>query len=191
MRRPTRSSIVLQKADQRKDSLQSISPDLDLGNGLTLAAYTTLIETLRDQISTYNSVISGINDLSRQIEASEKKLRDLSEQMLLGVAAKYGKDSREYGKAGGTPKSERRRPNRKQSTSRTLQPMVVSASSNSSSNRGSNSSSNPGINNPGISNNGISNNGISNNSGSNNGGSNNGKTAEFLNGNTNSKVSTI
>jgi hypothetical protein len=30
--------------------------------------------------------------------------------MLLGVAAKYGKDSREYGQAGGVLKSERKRP---------------------------------------------------------------------------------
>ncbi|HEY9658365.1 MAG TPA: hypothetical protein V6C65_07930 [Allocoleopsis sp.] len=34
----------------------------------------------------------------------------------LGVAAKYGKDSREYGQAVGVPKSERRRPVRQKAT---------------------------------------------------------------------------
>jgi hypothetical protein len=33
--------------------------------------------------------------------------------MLTGVAAKFGKDSEQYQKAGGTKKSERRRPKRK------------------------------------------------------------------------------
>lgn len=96
--------------------MQSISPTLDLGNGLTLKDYSTLIATLRSQIADYNSALSSLDDQSRQIKDTEQQLRNLSEQMLLGVAAKYGKDSGEYGKAGGVPKSERRRPTRKQTS---------------------------------------------------------------------------
>jgi len=116
MTRPKRSSMTLQKAEKREAGLQSISPRLDLGNGLTLEAYSNLIETFRTQIATYNSALSTLDDLSRQLKDTEQQLRNLSEQMLLGVAAKYGKSSGEYGKAGGVPKDERRRPARKQVT---------------------------------------------------------------------------
>ncbi len=108
MARPKRSSATLQRAEKREAGLQSISPILDLGNGLTLETYSDLIETLRTQIATYNSALSTLDDQSRQIKETEQQLRNLSEQMLLGVAAKYGKSSGEYGKAGGVPKSERR-----------------------------------------------------------------------------------
>ncbi len=37
----------------------------------------------------------------------------MSEDMLIGVASKYGKDSYEYKLAGGTRRSERKRPVRK------------------------------------------------------------------------------
>lgn len=113
MARPKRSSVVLQKAEKREAGLESISNTLDLGNDLTLKAYTQQIQALRSQISTYNSTLSTLDDLSRDIKNAEQELCDLSEQMLLGVAAKYGKNSGEYGKAGGILKRERRRPTRK------------------------------------------------------------------------------
>ena len=40
-------------------------------------------------------------------------MRDLNERALDGVASKYGKNSNEYEQAGGTRKSERKRPVRK------------------------------------------------------------------------------
>ena len=113
MARPKRASTALQNAEKREAGLQSISDNLDLGNALTLQAYTQRIQALRSKISTYNSTLSTLDDLSRDIKGEEQALRDLSEQMLLGVAAKYGKNSGEYGKAGGVPKSERRQPTRK------------------------------------------------------------------------------
>ncbi|MBL1179250.1 hypothetical protein [Pantanalinema sp. GBBB05] len=116
MPRPKRSSPILQHAEQREASLQSISLELDLGNNLTIRSYSSLIDMLRAKIANYNSTLSELDDQARQIKDVEKQLRNLSEQMLLGVAAKYGKNSSEYGKAGGVPKSERRRPTRKQST---------------------------------------------------------------------------
>jgi hypothetical protein len=47
------------------------------------------------------------------LKEKEKLLRAFSERMLTGVAAKFCKDSEQYQKAGGTKKSERRRPKRK------------------------------------------------------------------------------
>lgn len=127
MARPKRSSTVLQKAEKREAGLQSISGSLDLGNDLTLQTYTRRIQALRSQISTYNSTLSTLDDLSRDIKSAEQELRDLSEQMLLGVAAKYGKNSGEYGKAGGVPKSERRRPMRKKTEPATKSSQATAA----------------------------------------------------------------
>ena len=122
MARPKRSSVALQKAEKREAGLQSINSNLDLGNGLTLESYSTLVDNLRSQIALYNSALSNLDALSRQIKDTEQRLRDLSEQMLLGVAAKYGKNSQEYGKAGGIPKSERRRPSRRRTTEQVVKP---------------------------------------------------------------------
>jgi hypothetical protein len=109
MARPKRSSIVLTNAEQREAGLRSISDTLDLGNGLNLSSYNRRIHALREKVSTYNTSIAAIDDLARDIKALEKDLREASEQMLLGVGAVYGKDSREYGKAGGVRRSERKR----------------------------------------------------------------------------------
>ncbi len=113
MARPKRSSAVLQKAEKREAGLHAISPTLDLGNDLTLALYSADIQTLRAQIANYNRALSDLDALARQIKQTEQRVRDRSEHMLLGVAAKYGTNSSEYGKAGGTPRSERRRSTQK------------------------------------------------------------------------------
>jgi DNA repair ATPase RecN len=110
MVRPKRSSSTLKNAEQREAGLRTIEEKLDLGNGRTLKQYSQDIQSLRDAIATYNSTLSTLDNLSRDIKTAEAKLRHSSEHMLLGVAAKYGKDSREYGQAGGILKSERKRP---------------------------------------------------------------------------------
>ncbi|MGB3517964.1 MAG: hypothetical protein WBA43_16020 [Elainellaceae cyanobacterium] len=94
--------------------MRSIHASLDLGNGLTLAEYNQAINAVRADIDTYNEALSQVDNASNAVQAGEKKLRDLSEQMLMAVAAKYGKDSSEYEMAGGTRKSERKKPKPRQ-----------------------------------------------------------------------------
>ncbi|MGV0028958.1 hypothetical protein [Phormidesmis priestleyi] len=109
MPRRKKNSRVLEKAEQRSSSLKSISPTLDLGNGLTLSLYSNLIEDLRSKVAAYNTALSHLDKLSLDVAETELQMRDLSEKMLLGVGAKYGKSSQQYGMAGGTPKNKRRR----------------------------------------------------------------------------------
>jgi uncharacterized phage infection (PIP) family protein YhgE len=116
MARPTRSSSTLTNAERRESGLRSISDKLDLGNNLRLTTYSDQISTLRQKLSLYNTTLASLDDIARELKDMEKQMRILSEQMLLGVAAKYGKDSREYGKAGGIPKSERKKPTKKLQT---------------------------------------------------------------------------
>jgi hypothetical protein len=109
MARPKRTSSALEKAVRRAAGLASIDTSLDLGNGLTLAAFSTLIETLRTKETAYNTALSNLDKLYREMLETERELSDMAEHMLLGVATKYGKSSVEYGMAGGVPKSQRRK----------------------------------------------------------------------------------
>ncbi len=109
MSRQKRTSQALEKATRRVASLRSIETHLDLGNGLTLAAFSQLVETMRSQEEDYNTALSNLDKLYSEMLTTETKLSDMSEHMLLGVATKYGKSSVEYGMAGGVPKNQRRK----------------------------------------------------------------------------------
>ena len=104
-----RSSRVLERAERRAASLQSISPTLDLNSGLTLAAYQAAIQDIRSQLLAYNTALSAIDKARDDINQAERSLRDLSEHMLMGVAVKYGKSSQEYLMAGGVRKGTTQR----------------------------------------------------------------------------------
>ena len=104
----------LEKAKVRLDGIQAIKADLDLGMGFSAKGYQQKIAGLQQKISAYNLTLSNVDELRSQIVVAEKELADYSEQMLLGVAAQFGKNSYEYEKAGGVRKGERKRPNRKQ-----------------------------------------------------------------------------
>lgn len=84
-----------------------------MGDGLTLENYLLLIDTLRSQLATYNESLSMIDRAAGTVQDTEQQLRTLSERMLMAVAARYGKDSYEYEMAGGTRKSDRKRPTRR------------------------------------------------------------------------------
>lgn len=109
MARLKRNSRVLGKAEIRLASIKSISPMLDVGEGLTVQDYTAKIENLRKSLEAYNTTLSTIDVLRTQIIENEQELADYSEKMLRGIAYKYGNNSHEYQMAGGTRKSDRKR----------------------------------------------------------------------------------
>ena len=113
MSRLKRSSKELAKAQMRATNLMSVDEELDLGSGLTLAAYQAAIDALQVKLAQYNNLLSEVDALNNDITAGEKQLAALSERMLDGVGVKFGKDSNEYEKAGGVRKSERKKPVRK------------------------------------------------------------------------------
>lgn len=113
MARQKRKSASVAFAENRANALKSIDPALDLGNGLTLADYQTKAAALKTKNDKYNTDLSTLDGDLNSIQADEKTLDDLSGRMLAGVGSKYGKDSDEYEKAGGTRTSERKPPTRK------------------------------------------------------------------------------
>ncbi|AUB34302.1 ATPase involved in DNA repair [Nostoc flagelliforme CCNUN1] len=55
MARRKRNSTLLERADRRIESLQSISVELDFGQGLTMQAYNMTINDLRSKLAAYNT----------------------------------------------------------------------------------------------------------------------------------------
>ncbi|MBW4561005.1 MAG: hypothetical protein KME32_07560 [Mojavia pulchra JT2-VF2] len=107
MARQRRTSRVLEKAELRSSGLKAIDPSMDFGDARTLQNLTQLIQQYRTKIDAYNTALTVIDSSKTEMEELEKKLGDLSEKMLLGVAFRYGKDSIQYEMAGGVRKSDR------------------------------------------------------------------------------------
>ncbi|MBE8971329.1 MULTISPECIES: hypothetical protein [Nostoc] len=132
MARLKRTSQVLEKAARRAASISSIDPNLDVSNGLTLFAYSSLIETMRNKENTYNTALSNLDKIYREMLETEQQLADMTEHILMGIGAKYGKSSVEYGMAGGVPKNQRRKGLRGESPIVSNEPpsMIVGVNSN-------------------------------------------------------------
>jgi hypothetical protein len=109
------ASSHIEKANKRMSGLKSIDDKLDLGNGLTVDTYDASIAVAIAKEAAYNQLLSTLDTTYNEYKVAEKNLRDINERMLMGVAAKFGKDSNEYEQAGGIKKSERKRPVRKTS----------------------------------------------------------------------------
>ncbi len=109
MSRRKKTSAMLVKGEQRLAGLQSIDPQLDLGNGITSESFEQEVNNLRVAIAAYNTLLSKVDEASNTVEQAEKQLATVSENVLLGVKIKFGKDSNQYQMAGGTRVSDRRR----------------------------------------------------------------------------------
>ncbi len=110
MPRRKRKSTVLEEAQKRLAGLQSIDTKLKLSDDLSIEAYKTLMNEVEENATDYNTHLSKTDEKGAILEDSEKRLRDMSERLLSGVGAIYGKNSNEYEKAGGKKKSERKKP---------------------------------------------------------------------------------
>ncbi len=113
MARRKRSSPTINASNTRASALESLDTALDLGNGLTLAAYKAAIDSTQKKLEAYNTQLSKLDGLLNELEAAEAALNELSVRMLAGVGVKFGKNSTEYEKAGGTRSDERKSPVRR------------------------------------------------------------------------------
>lgn len=109
MARRKRSSQVLEKAERRAAGMESIALNLDLGNGMSMEEFHRNIEALREKITTYNRLLSSVDQVYNDMLLQETALSDLAERMLAAVSAKYGRRSPEYEMAGGSRRGAKRR----------------------------------------------------------------------------------
>lgn len=109
MARRKRDSKVLGLLQKRIAGMTSIQPNLDLGAGVSVASLSKVHSALGDALAHYNKLLSDVDAALNTVQDLEKQGRELAERALVGIAARYGKDSTEYEQAGGTRRSERRR----------------------------------------------------------------------------------
>lgn len=102
----------LADAEERLAKLRSISGDLDLGNGKTLDDFEANIESYKKMYNEFNTKEAALIGLNALLNNLETIVRDYSEHMLIVVKAKFGINSEEYAKAGGTRKMDRKKPKR-------------------------------------------------------------------------------
>ena len=107
MTRKKRTSSTLKKAEIRIAGLKAISPALDFGNNRNIPQLTQLIDQVRTRLNAYNDALAMIDSTQNELGDLEKQLNSLVDQMLLGVALQYGRDSHEYELAGGVRTSDR------------------------------------------------------------------------------------
>jgi len=104
MTNKVKQSKALEKAEARVKGMQSVGAAIDLGNGISLNNYITKTKSLRQQVESYNALMETLEQSRKNIAQAEQDLNDFSEHMLLGVAAVYGKQSKQYEHAGGKRK---------------------------------------------------------------------------------------
>ena len=109
MGRPKRRSLAIEKARRRCDAVCTIDSKLDFGEGLTVTAYQNKIKAGADQLTTYNQLVAQTDAAAAELRVLETDISNLSRRLLKGVASRFGDDSAQYGKAGGTRQSETKR----------------------------------------------------------------------------------
>lgn len=104
-----RNSIALNKAERRIEGMQTINSQLDFSNGFSIATYNTKVIELREKLAAYNQAQTIVDKTHNALIEAERELNTYTEQMLLNVASRYGKNSDEYEMAGGTRRSDRKK----------------------------------------------------------------------------------
>jgi hypothetical protein len=100
-------SKVIEIATARAGGMELIAPALDFGDGLSVPGYKAAIADTQGKQATYNALLSQVDEAKMHFEAAQANLGDLSDRMLAAVGGKFGRDSGEYTKAGGRPKTRR------------------------------------------------------------------------------------
>ncbi|MCC5600399.1 hypothetical protein [Nostoc favosum] len=110
MKQRKRNSMPLSKAERRIEGMQTINPELDFSNGFSIATYNIKVIELREKLAAYNQAQTIVDKTHNALIEAERELNTYSEYMLLNVASRYGKNSDEYEMAGGTRRSDRKKP---------------------------------------------------------------------------------
>ena len=98
----TRGSAALDKAQRRFALIKSIDESLDLGHGLTVEAYGQMIEETRAELDVKNTMVFEMEEQRKVFTQKGQMLSAMSTRILTGVATRYGRNSMEYVKAGGS-----------------------------------------------------------------------------------------
>ena len=114
-----RKSKIINEAEARACALRSIEGKVDFGPDLSLPIYLERIHDARTRLGNINEMAARLDSERMAFRGAEAAVGDMSSRMLKAVLARCGPDSEEYKLAGGTPRSERKRPARRDPNSDT------------------------------------------------------------------------
>lgn len=100
------SSEALKKLAFRLESVKTVDPDFDFGNGINATELETLKGDIESALNSYNSTLSDADQERDGIRLLEQRARDAAERLRAHIIAQYGRDSLEYQRIGGVRKSE-------------------------------------------------------------------------------------
>ena len=113
MARQKRNSPVLQTARERLAGLKQCPDKPDFGPALSVEAYEAEIKGYATDEDGYNQDLAALDDRQNRLEAREQGLHDWNLRMLAAIKAQFGPDSSEFELVGGTRRSDRKSPSRK------------------------------------------------------------------------------
>jgi hypothetical protein len=116
MGRAKRSSKILATARQRLAGLKQIAPTSTFNPAATVTGYEAEITGYSADEDSYNGDSAALDAKQNALNTRELGLRDWNSRVLSLVEGQYGSDSTEYELAGGTRRSERKKPTRKGSS---------------------------------------------------------------------------
>ncbi|MBS1793754.1 MAG: hypothetical protein JSS81_07865 [Acidobacteria bacterium] len=106
------ASLAITECEQRIAGMKSIDPRLDLGNDVSAAAGEQLLTDARRALEVYNASLATSDGLLNEFRQKEREVREFNKKVLPAGGLRFGTDSSEYEKLGGTRDSERQKYNR-------------------------------------------------------------------------------
>jgi hypothetical protein len=90
------SSKILDQALLRVANLETIDPQLNFGDGLTLQEFSILAQSVQNTLREYNAAVATANQTAQTLQEMEKRLVDVGDRIVMGMACKHGTRSPEY-----------------------------------------------------------------------------------------------
>jgi hypothetical protein len=90
------TSKILDQALLRVANFDAIDPKISFGDGLTLDKFSALAQSVQTALREHNAAIAVVNQTTQSIQEMEKRLVEMGDRMVMGIACKHGTQSEEY-----------------------------------------------------------------------------------------------
>jgi hypothetical protein len=90
------TSKILDQALLRIANFEAIDSKINFGDGLTLNEFTALAQSVQTALREHNAAVAIVNQTTQSIQEMEKRLVEMGDRMVMGIACKHGTKSEEY-----------------------------------------------------------------------------------------------
>jgi hypothetical protein len=90
------TSKILDQALLRIANFDAIDSKINFGDGLTLDKFSALAQSVQTALREHNAAVAVVNQTTQSIQEMEKRLVEMGDRMVMGIACKHGTQSEEY-----------------------------------------------------------------------------------------------